>query len=71
MIAGIAGLVHHKGFAIRALAHGGIGFVGAHLDFVQRAVVRSLHVIAALGNSAGNTVVGGLVFHGFDLLCLN
>ena len=37
--------------------------MGAYLDLIQSAIVGSLDVIAALGNGAGNTVVGGLVFH--------
>ena len=65
VIAGIAVLIHHKGFAIRTLAHGGIRFVGTYLDLVQRAVIGSLHMIAALGNGAGNTVVCSLVFHDY------
>ena len=63
-VAAAAVLLCYKGFTIRALGSGRIGFMGTHLNLVQRAVVGSLYMIAALGNGAGNTIVRSLVFHG-------
>ena len=41
--------------------------MGADLNLVQRAVVGGLHVVLALGNGAGNAVVGRFVFHNSHL----
>ena len=50
-----------EALAIGAFIHGGMGFVGSHLDFIQRAVVGALAVIGAGFNGAADTMIG--MFH--------
>ncbi len=62
-LAGRILFVSNKGFAVNALAYGGIAFVGANLNLVQRTVVSGLYVILTFRNGAGNAVVCSFVFH--------
>ena len=52
------GLLSAEGFAVGALIHRGIGFVGAHQDAVQGAVVLILAMMGALLDGAFDTFVG-------------
>ena len=61
-----------KGIAVGAFLFGGIGLVGANLNFVQGAVVLRVAVILALGYGAFDRGVGVLtsriVFHEKNIL---
>jgi len=61
------GLLLAEGFAVGALIHGGVAFVGAHQDPVQRAVVLVLTVVCALMDGAFDALVG-IAVHGIRLL---
>ena len=60
-------LFHFKRIAVGAFLFGGIGFVCAYLDLIQRAVVLRVAVILTLGNGAFDSgigvLAGGIVFH--------
>ena len=47
-----------EGLAVGALVHGGVCFVGAYEDPVQRAVVFVVTVVGTLGNGALYAFVG-------------
>ena len=54
-----------EGLAVGTLVHGGIHFMGAHQDAVQRAVVLGIAVIGALLDGAFDALVG-MVVHPFS-----
>ena len=57
-------LSQYKGLAVGALFFGWVGFVGAYLNFTQRAVVLFLCVVSALLNGTFDTLVY-VTCHGF------
>ncbi len=57
-------LSQYKGLAVGALFFGWVGFVGAYLNFTQRAVVLFLCVMSALLNGTFDTLVY-VTCHGF------
>ena len=57
-------LSQYKGLAVGALFFGWVGFVGAYLNFTQRAVVLFLCVVSALLNGTFDTLVY-ITCHGF------
>ncbi len=61
-------LLFPERLAVRALIHGGVCFVGAHKDFVQRAVVCAVAVVCALANGAFDALIGVFV-HDFPPFC--
>ena len=61
-------LLFPERLAVRALIHGGVCFVGAHKDFVQRAVVCVVAVVCALANGAFDALVGIFV-HDLPSFC--
>ena len=60
-----------EGFAVGALIHSRIGFVGAHQNTVQRTVVFAVAVVSALLNSTFDALVGFAVHNisSFSLRC--
>ena len=56
-----------EGLAVGALIHGGVYFVGAHQNAVQRAVVLVFAVMGALVHGAFNALIG-MTIHCFFLL---
>ena len=54
---------------VGALIHAGIGFMGAHKNFVQRTVVGAVAVVCALAYGAFNALVC-VIGHDFSLLLL-
>ena len=58
-----------EGLAVGTLIHGGVCFVSAHQDTVQRAVVLGVAVVSALLDGAFDALVGVAV-HIHDLLYL-
>ena len=59
-----------EGLAVGALVHGGVCFVGADHDAVQRAIVLVFAVVCTLGNGALDALVG-IAVHIVDLLYLS
>ena len=57
-----------EGLAVGALVHGGVNFVGAHQDAVQRAVVLVLAVVCALMDGAFDALIGVATHNLFLLL---
>ena len=57
-------LLSQERLAVGALVHSGIGFMGAHKNLIQGAVVTIAAVMAALGNGAGNGLVCMISVHG-------
>ena len=57
----ITNLFLPEALAVGAFVHGGMGFVGSHLDLVQRAEIGTLAVIGAGFDSAADTMIG--MFH--------
>ena len=51
-------LLFAEGLAVGALIHGGIGFMGAYQDALQRAVVGVITMICALGDGTFDALVG-------------
>ena len=68
--ANLAVLLLPERLAIGALILGGVGFVGAHQNPVQGAVILAVAVIGTLRYGAFNTLVG-MIVHGYCLLCLD
>ncbi len=65
-------LLFVEGLAVGALIHGGVGFVGAHQDTVQRAVVLRAAMMLALADGAFDALVGmAVTIHNAFLLLLN
>lgn len=64
-MSGTAGLggVKDEGFAVHALGNGGVLFVGTDHDAVKRAEIAGAGVVCALGNGAGDRMIGLLLFH--------
>ena len=60
--AGLAAGLENEGFAVRALGHGGVHFMCADHDLVERAEVFLFCMVGALLNGAGNTTIGLLCF---------
>ena len=58
-----------EGLAVGALIHGGIGFMGAHQDSVQRAVVCVVAVVCAGLDGAFDALIGLFVHAVFLLFC--
>ena len=56
-----------EGLAVGALIHGGIGFVGANQNTIQRAVVLGIAMVGAGLDGALNTFVGIAFHHDFLL----
>ena len=56
-----------EGLAVSALIGSGISLMGTHQDPVQRAEVRFVAVVCALGNGALNALVGITVHNGLLL----
>ena len=69
--AAAAALLLTEGHAVGALIHGGVSLMGAHLDLFQGAVVGVVAVVSALGNSAGDALVGVTAHGSFLLLSLS
>ena len=61
--AGAARLFQHKGLTVCTLGCGGVHFVCAYHDLVERAEVFAFCMVSALLNGAGDTAIGLLVFH--------
>ena len=57
----IDSLTQLKGFAVCALAFGGVSLVSANLDFIKRTVILILCVVSALLNLALYMLVGTAV----------
>ena len=57
-----------EGLAVGALVHGGILLMGAHQDFVQRAVVLGIAVVSAGCDGAFDALVGIAVHLSYLLL---
>ena len=66
----LSGLSLAEGLAVGALVHGGVGFVGAHQDPVQGAVVLGVAVICAGLNGAFDALVGMMVHQFLPPFCL-
>lgn len=60
-------LLSAEGLAVSALVNGGVIFVGAHHDPLQRAVVLGVAVVGALRNGAFDALVS-IAVHDRDLL---
>ena len=58
-------LLFLKALAVGALVHGRIGFVGAHLNGRETAVLTGLAMMGAAGHSAADGFIGsaGLAVH--------
>jgi hypothetical protein len=56
-VAVLAG-AEHEGFAVNALVHGGVLFVGADHNSFESTVIAGMSVVCALGHGAGNGMVG-------------
>lgn len=56
-------LLSQERLAVGALVHSRIGLMGAYEDLVQRAVVAITAVMTALGNGAGNGLIGMISVH--------
>jgi hypothetical protein len=57
-----------EGLTIGALIHSGVGFVGAHQNAVQRAIVLSVAVVCARLDGAFNALVGMTIHSNLLLL---
>ena len=57
-----------EGFAVSALIHGRIGFMGAHQDAVQRAVVLGIAMVCAGLDGAFDALIS-MAVHVIFLLC--
>jgi len=66
--AGLAAGLENEGFAVCALGHGGVHFMCADHDLVERAEVFLFCMVGALLNGAGNTTIGLLCFHDSTIL---
>ena len=62
---GAAGLgcVKDEGFAVHTLGNGGVLFVSADHDAVKGTEIGGAGVVCALGNGAGDRMIGLLLFH--------
>ena len=62
---GAAGLgcVKDEGFAVHTLGNGGVLFVSADHDAVKGTEIAGAGVVCALGNGAGDRMIGLLFFH--------
>ena len=64
-MSGAAGLgsVEDEGFAVNALCDGGVLFVSTDQNAVKDAEIAAAGMICALGNGAGDRMIGLLLFH--------
>ena len=54
-----------KGFAVGALVHGGVSFMGANGNAVERTVVFVLAMVSALLNGAFDAFICAAIIHNF------